>query len=348
MENKARHKVLTRYLNGECTAEERAVVEQWYRSLDTMDDDSRLFDFDEEVELERKMLIKIQQRLSVPQNNVEAGNGRARFFTPMRVAAAALILFVAGATWTLLRGQASGLPLVYEGETANGMVTLQNRSNHVEEHRLPDGSLIKLQPFGTIIYPKQFASGKREVRLIGEAFFDVTKDKTRPFIINAHDVLVKVLGTSFNIIAYENDSEVKVAVRTGRVSVTRPANNASHGTTNEVILTPNQQVVYNTLKENFSKQIVPSPRIILEKPTLIRMKYEAAPVDKIFKVLEENYGIDIVFDPLVLSSCTLTTTMEEEGFYERIEVICQAIGATFEVQDARVLIKSAGCQELNN
>ncbi|MGC3944088.1 MAG: DUF4974 domain-containing protein [Chryseolinea sp.] len=183
---------------------------------------------------------------------------------------------------------------------------------------------------------------------MGEAFFDVTKDKSRPFIINARDVMVKVLGTSFNITAYENDPEVIVAVKTGTVSVTRPLNYAQHSGIDEVILTPNQEVIYNIVDENFSRQIVATPQLILEKPTLLHMKYESTPVDEIFKVLEDNYGIDIVYDPKVLSSCSLTTTMEEEGFYERIEIICKAIGATFEVEDARVLIKSAGCHESNN
>jgi transmembrane sensor len=117
---------------------------------------------------------------------------------------------------------------------------------------------------------------------------------------------------------------------------------------NEVILTPNQEVIYDVLKENFSKQIVATPQIIIAKPTLFHMHYEAKPVDKIFEELEENYGIDILFDAGLLSSCTLTTTLEEEGFHERIEIICRAIGATYEVQDAKVLIQSTGCQELNN
>jgi hypothetical protein len=62
------------------------------------------------------------------------------------------------------------------------------------------------------------------------------------------------------------------------------------------------------------------------------MQYDGTPVDKIFMVLEENYGIDIVFDEKVLSACSLTTSMAEEGLYERIEIICQAIGAEYEIR----------------
>ena len=347
MKNSAHYKALAKYLNGECTPEEKRAIEEWYAALDSMRDDDRLLDDQEEDALQQKMLTEIHERIAA-RDKVSASPRRVWFLQPMRVAAAVLLLAVAGSALVLFTRQGTHLPFIYNGDASEQIVTLRNVTTAVEEHRLPDGSLIKLKPGGTIIYAKEFAANQRQVRLVGEAFFDVTKDKTRPFIINAHDVMVKVLGTSFNVVAYENDPEVKVAVKTGKVSVTRPVNNTNHTGLDEVILTPNQQVVYNMVKENFSKQIVASPQIILAKPTLFHMEYDATPVDELFKVLEENYGIDIVFDPAVLSSCTLTTTMEEEGFYERIEIICRAIGATFEIQDARVLIKSTGCQELNN
>ena len=53
---------------------------------------------------------------------------------------------------------------------------------------------------------------------------------------------------------------------------------------------------------------------------------------KFLKVLEENYGIDILYDEQALSTCSLTTSMSEEGLYERIEIICQAIGAQYEIR----------------
>lgn len=338
--------MLNKYLRGECTPEEKAEVEEWFASLDTMSDDPRLFDVEPAARLKKKMLDEIRNRIALGRGDKQANT--VRWSGLMRVAATLLIVLLAGFTWVIVKRGGSPLSLVYNEQSVGNVITIQNNSSNVEEHRLPDGSSIRLQPNGVIIYAGRFASDKREVRLIGEAFFDVTKDKTRPFIINARDVVVKVLGTSFNITAYEDDQEVKVAVKTGRVSVTRPNNYTNRSGIDEVILTPNQEVVYNMLNENFSKQIVPTPEIILAKPTNLSMKYEAVPVDEIFKALKENYGIDIVYDPAVLSSCSLTTSMEEEGFYERIEIICKAIGATFEVQDARVLIKSAGCHELNN
>jgi hypothetical protein len=145
--------------------------------------------------------------------------------------------------------------------------------------------------------------------------------------------------------AYEGAKEISVAVKTGKVSVIK----SKDDTTNqpelgEVILTPNQEVIYNTMQENFSKKLVDEPQPILDKPTLFATQYDNAPVNKILAVLEQNYGIDIEYDEQILSNCILTTSMAEEGLYERIEVICKAIGAQFELHDTRIVIKSNGCR----
>lgn len=346
MKNKPHDHILAKYLNGKCSSEEQAVVEEWFASLDAQENDTRLQDLQAEQALQEKMLAEIKRRIDLTQP--VARTNRSRFFVPMRIAATLLLLLMIGYTFVFLQRKSVSSDTIYNSESTGRVITISNQTETTEEHQLPDGSVISLHPRGTIQYAAQFGDNKREVRLTGEAFFDVTKDKTRPFVINAHNVMVKVLGTSFNVRAYEGDPEVKVVVKTGRVSVTRPTDDAVAGGLNEVILTPNQEVIYDMLKENFLKQIVPTPQVIIAKPTLFHMRYDAVPVDKIFEELEENYGIDIVFDSDVLSSCTLTTTLEEEGFHERIEIICRAIGATYEVQDARVLIQSAGCQELNN
>jgi hypothetical protein len=74
------------------------------------------------------------------------------------------------------------------------------------------------------------------------------------------------------------------------------------------------------------------------------MKYDATPVTKIFQVMEENYGIEIEYDENTMAACSLTTSMAEEGLYERIEVICQAIGAKYEMIDGKIIVSSNGCQ----
>jgi hypothetical protein len=133
-----------------------------------------------------------------------------------------------------------------------------------------------------------------------------------------------------------------VAVKTGKVSVSTNPKVIQHD--QEVILTPNQEAVYNSEIMRVTKKLVDDPKIVLEKPTLFEMKYDGTPVTKIFEVLEANYGVDILYDPDILSNCILTTSMSDEGLYQRIEIICKAIGAEYKVQDAAITIISKGCQ----
>lgn len=85
---------------------------------------------------------------------------------------------------------------------------------------LPDGTIVKLNAGSRIIVPERFVDNRREVTLFGEAFFEVTKDKSRPFMINTKDIKVEVLGTSFNVRSYPGKDYSTVAVATGTVAVT--------------------------------------------------------------------------------------------------------------------------------
>ena len=85
--------------------------------------------------------------------------------------------------------------------------------------KLPDGTLVTLNAGSLLSYPKQFEDTLREVRLIGEAFFDVVRNEKAPFVISTEGVTTRVLGTSFNIRAYPENKEVQVAVVEGKVKV---------------------------------------------------------------------------------------------------------------------------------
>src|SRR5690606_37685879 len=84
-------------------------------------------------------------------------------------------------------------------------------------------------------------SGNREVKLTGEAFFEIKKDESRPFLVYAQGIVTKVLGTSFNIRARQGDEKIIVDVKTGKVAVFREKNSNEE----PYLLTPNQQVVYD-------------------------------------------------------------------------------------------------------
>jgi hypothetical protein len=224
---------------------------------------------------------------------------------------------------------------------------IHNRGTIPRKVRLSDGSVVILQPSSEITIADDFGGINREVRLKGEAFFRVTRDTSKPFVVYSNEVVTRVLGTCFNVRAYESDREITVAVKSGKVSVyagkSKTSSNHKNHKAKEVILTPNQQIVYHRISEEVFKKLVEKPEIILPNSNLFRMQFENAEVAKIFAVLEENYGVDIRYDKDLLNNCKLTTSMSDEGLYERIEVICKAIGASYSISDAVITIRSNGC-----
>jgi transmembrane sensor len=341
--------LLKRYLRGETTPEESVMVDEWYVSLQENPDDISLLDPLELNIVQHKIFDRIKGNIDLPAENkpvrrLSPGNLFSR--TPFKLAAAITAIAVIGLGAIFFKQK--GLP-TFQYENYATITSLKKTNNNTEAIRrvmLEDGTVITLKPNSSIEYPEKFSGDERNVKLRGEAFFDVAKDKERPFIISASDVTVRVLGTSFNVMAYEGAKEISVAVKTGKVSVYAKAKHTILNpldSDEEVILTPNQEAVYNTSKESFSKKLVDKPQIVLEKPTLFETQYDGAPVRKILNVLEQNYGINIQFDEQALSDCILTTSMAEEGLYERIEIICKAIGAQYEINDTSIIIKSSGC-----
>jgi len=330
-------KLLDRYSRGECTPEEEAFVTNWYNAIDT---DSRK---DLPEELEAVMQAKAWTRL---KDRVHRNNDIPRFNTFFKVAAAVALLAVAGMTvFFTWRGYGPAQVAERAMPTVSAAWVVQGSACITPcPVTLPDGSRIVLQPGSELRYPETFAADKREVYLTGEAFFDVRRDTLRPFLVYANEVTTRVLGTSFTIKAYTGAKEITVAVKTGRVSVYKQPDAArNQAVAEEVILAPNQQAVYNRDQQHVSKALVSNPHIVLEKPTLFAMEYDGTPVVKILQVLEENYGIDIVFDEKALEGCALTTSMADEGLYERIKIICEAIGARYEIQGTTIVIESDGC-----
>ena len=341
--------LLKKYLSGETTHQESAEVDEWYLFLQENPDDISLLDPFELDIIESKIFDRIKAGIELPTEVKKPHRAKAASFflkTSFKIAAAitALAIIALGAAFFTQRGLPS---LEVESHVVLQLKKITNYTSSIKQLLLEDGTVIMLKPNSSIEYPEKFSESDRKVQLKGEAFFDVTKDKNRPFIIGANDVTIKVLGTSFNVVAYEGAKEVSVVVKTGKVSVfAKPkSGNANQQTkSEEVILTPNQEVIYDTSKDHFSKKLVAEPESILAKPTLFETQYDCVPVVKILDVLEQNYGIRIQYDEEALSGCNLTTSMAEEGLYERIEIICKAIGAQYETTYTMIIITSKGCR----
>lgn len=130
-------------------------------------------------------------------------------------------------------------------------VTIQTVSTLAETRTvcLPDGSTVTLNHYSSLSYPEKFKSDKREVKLNGEAYFEVSKNKKHPFIVQTETIDVQVLGTHFNVDAYQNNPDVKTTLLTGSVAVSNKSNSV------RMILKPNEIAIYNKVGNKLTRQV---------------------------------------------------------------------------------------------
>jgi len=145
-----------------------------------------------------------------------------------------------------------------------------------------------------ISYPKPFDVHQRIVELEGEAFFEITPDKNRPFIVKSGNLLTKVLGTSFNIKAYPFDKNVKVAVKTGKVSVENTSRETKNKKSKTVILLPSEMVTYQK-SDNTTNISGFDPREELDWRKGI-LNFNNASMEEFVAKLERWYGVDIIVE----------------------------------------------------
>lgn len=214
---------------------------------------------------------------------------------------------------------------------------------------LEDSSRITLAPESKLRYAKNFSGTKREVYLTGEAFFDISKDASRPFFVYANELVTKVLGTSFTIRAYKTSKEVTVEVKTGRVSVftqsdpgkkSKESNNELDG----IVLSPNQKIIYARDQVRMVKTLVEKPEIIVSKAQTPQFIFEDVPATEAFDSIGKAYGIDILYDEEILKGCPLTAILENQTLHEKLTIICKAIEANYEILDGQVVIHGKGCK----
>lgn len=270
-----------------------------------------------------------------------------------RWAAAAAVVLLVGASgwfWVSLRHgiTAETTPaLVQTGATRRQLTNSTDRPRLVS---LTDGSTVLLQPGATLDYPVQFKGPNREVMLMGEAFFRIAHNPKQPFLVLAGGMVTKVLGTSFSIRANEADPTVIVEVKTGRVAVfaqteLEQARRASGLSTRNLLVTPNQQVVFERTTGQMNRRLVEEPALLKIPDQNRDFVFTDVPVARVFATLETAYGVDIVFDADALQRCTLTAPLGNEPLFEKLNVICRAIGGRYEVVGAQVVVQSEGCDE---
>lgn len=247
--NKEQFKLLEKFLEGKCTDSELAIVK---KILDTEKGKLVLSEIMESRDILAEMIGTEQEDLTEKvQSLKQEVHQRIREVEPIKLQPPAKSwrqMIAKAAVWIgiLLTLGVIAYQFSRTGSEATDVRYVQevNELGKPVHYTLPDGSEIYLASGSYITYPEQFSGAERHVELVGEAFFDIKRDESRPFTVKSGEIRTRVLGTSFRISAFEGEMP-EVAVATGKVSVS-----TGDGSSNKELgtLTAGLKLTYDALK----------------------------------------------------------------------------------------------------
>jgi len=241
-----------------------------------------------------------QEELSNDSGKIRIMNMRRTF---IRVAAVALILVSLGTgAFYLVKTGAFSKKIAYS--------TGNDQKNLLVE--LSDGSRIFLNRNSELTIRRDFGRNSRNVKLRGEAFFDIAADVSKPFIIDAGNAMVKVVGTSFNVMTSNENSEVEVFVKTGKVVLTSSENSQS------IELDPGYIGKINS--EITAKSVNKDQNYLSWNTGLL--VYNGQTLDVVFNDLKRVYNMDIVADDVSILKNRWTSPIDNQNQETIIRLIC--------------------------
>lgn len=194
---------------------------------------------------------------------------------------------------------------------------------------LPDGTNVVLNSASQLSYLNNFGENVRRVQLNGEAYFKVAHDEKRAFIVQVGDLEVKVLGTSFNVSAYEDAKDVTVVLLEGKVGVYAPK--MSH------IMKPGDKIEYNKATHKITAtQVHPSDYIEWTKGNIY---FEKESLENIMKTLSRIYDVEIRFDSNKLPNEYFTGTIPGGGIQNALNILMLTSPFYYEMDGSVIVLK---------
>jgi ferric-dicitrate binding protein FerR (iron transport regulator) len=178
--------------------------------------------------------------------------------------------------------------------------------------QLPDGSIGFLNSGSKLSYPVQFTAG-RSVELIGEAYFEVVHNENLPFHVNTKNLDIKVLGTTFDVIANENENTEEIVLQTGKVDV------SSKNGKQLAVLKPNEQLTLDLKKRTFSQNKVEASQYTGWKEGKLIFRNEN--MQQVARRLSRWYNADIVLEGNQLDTFTFHATFIDESLDEVLKLL---------------------------
>lgn len=334
---------LKKFFRGEETEEGRRLIDRWYHNFDDESDELTHYSDEEREKLRQELwagiesvtgLLEKKQKLPIHSYSPN------RILWPSKIAAGFIITLLA--LLPVLYYQGVLVPEEHNTDPIEYQ-TISNPTGQSSQVTLTDGSTIWLSAASTLRYPERFEDEQREVKLEGEAFFDIARNPDKPFIVNSKQLKTRVLGTSFNIRVFEDEEDIQVTVAKGSVMVEQNAALAEGNSLEEehvdpvAVLKPEQQLIFNKKSQTGKTQGVKSTLYTSWKDG--KLIFENHSFEEIARRLERWYGVDIHFRDPDIEQIRFKITFDNNSLEHALRMLQTIEDFEFEMEDDQVWIK---------
>ncbi|HSG67148.1 MAG TPA: FecR domain-containing protein [Bacteroidales bacterium] len=321
--------LIGKYLSGEATSADISDLRTW---LEEREENKSLFTqtrkawaLSEAVRAEKQ--IDLDEEWHALSGMVDLDqDSKVRQLTPvagknfLRVAAILLLFIIPSVLYFWFFMQPGNNVLIASGESI--------------ESTLPDGTQVALNTGSTLKYPSKFEGDQRKVSLKGEAYFDVTHNKEKPFVIDAGDMQIRVLGTTFYVNTLSHDNSMEVVLMSGSVKLSYAGK--------EMLLEPGEKAVVLKSHKEIVKQQSDDPNLLAWKTGILR--FNDTPLFEIVETLKKVYQREIhIINPEV-SGCRITATFEKQSLEAVLLVLQSTININVRPNGEVIEISGQACE----
>ena len=308
-----------KYLSNSATADEMKKLDEWIASNEDFHDwlENQVDNSSAEMDAEKQadILAKIHEKIAVQSKQKFVLPGWAK-----TVAAVALIVLMAVSAAIYFRSNQPNMIQYAE------IGALRGQKASVT---LPDGTKITLNSESTLKYSTNYNQSDRAVELVGEAYFEVAKNKKIPFVVKAGKLEIEAKGTAFNIKAYPTDNSISTTLTEGKIEVKTPVDVLN--------MIPNERMEYNNTDQTFRKLTLTDAEGSIGWLN-DELSFENATLAEVVANFSRIYNIDIQFASESIKEQRFTGKINNNSLLSVLRIISLTSPIRFEQKDSVVIL----------
>ncbi|RZK25427.1 MAG: FecR family protein [Flavobacterium sp.] len=329
MEEKDIYLLITQYLQKQTSTEENAFLANW---ITASPENEQTFEEIKVFWLPSKNIEKRDSSIALAKLNAiideqEKNAQRIKKLSFRKWALLAASIAIIGSIGILM--------LSSRKLTDNSSNDLQqlSKAGEIKAFYLTDGTKITLGPKSSLQYPSHFEGQKREVKLVGEAYFEVSKNPHKPFTVHTKDLDIKVLGTHFNVNASKNERSTTVSLLEGKVNV-----NVVFDHNEEYQLKPGQELVLDHASQQVYQHDLDSVNVLgwMTKTLIFRNEKLSDAARKI----EKMYGVKVIFDNVSTAETRVYAQFKNESIKDVLQTICATGDLSYNNDGNKIFIRN--------